>query len=63
MREGSAGTKRRPHPPTSLVSMQENRSFDHYYGFAPQVQAARFRPPALATRSRTSTAGAGLRSS
>lgn len=27
-----------------IVSMQENRSFDHYYGFAPQVQAAGFGP-------------------
>ncbi len=27
-----------------VVSMQENRSFDHYYGFAPQVQAAGFGP-------------------
>jgi phospholipase C len=29
-----------------LVAMQENRSFDHYYGYAPQVQAAGFGPPA-----------------
>ena len=28
-----------------VVSCQENRSFDHYYGFAPQVQARRFGPP------------------
>ncbi len=27
-----------------IVSMQENRSFDHYYGFAPQVQVAGFGP-------------------
>ena len=27
-----------------VVSMQENRSFDHYYGFAPQVQSAGFGP-------------------
>jgi phospholipase C len=29
-----------------LVACQENRSFDHYYGYAPQVQAAGFGPPA-----------------
>jgi phospholipase C len=29
-----------------LVAMQENRSFDHYYGYAPQVQLAGFGPPA-----------------
>ena len=29
-----------------VISMQENRSFDHYYGYAPQVQAAGFGPPA-----------------
>ena len=28
-----------------VVSCQENRSFDHYYGFAPQVQARRYGPP------------------
>jgi phospholipase C len=28
-----------------VVSCQENRSFDHYYGYAPQVQARRFGPP------------------
>ena len=28
-----------------VISMQENRSFDHYFGYAPQVQAARFGPP------------------
>jgi phospholipase C len=28
-----------------VVSMQENRSFDHYFGYAPQVQAAGFGPP------------------
>ena len=35
-----------------IISCQENRSFDHYFGFAPQVQAAGFGPPAglLATR-------------
>jgi phospholipase C len=29
-----------------IVSCQENRSFDHYFGYAPQVQAAGFGPPA-----------------
>jgi phospholipase C len=29
-----------------LVACQENRSFDHYFGYAPQVQAAGFGPPA-----------------
>jgi phospholipase C len=28
-----------------IVSLQENRSFDHYLGYAPQVQAAGFGPP------------------
>jgi phospholipase C len=28
-----------------IVSCQENRSFDHYYGYAPQVQAKGFGPP------------------
>jgi phospholipase C len=27
-----------------IISCQENRSFDHYYGYAPQVQAAGFGP-------------------
>jgi phospholipase C len=29
-----------------VVDMQENRSFDHYFGYAPQVQDAGFGPPA-----------------
>ncbi len=29
-----------------VVACQENRSFDHYFGYAPQVQAAGFGPPA-----------------
>jgi phospholipase C len=29
-----------------IIACQENRSFDHYYGFAPQVQAAGYGPPA-----------------
>ena len=28
-----------------VVSCQENRSFDHYFGYAPQVQAKKFGPP------------------
>ncbi|MDX6471136.1 MAG: phospholipase, partial [Gaiellaceae bacterium] len=28
-----------------IVSCQENRSFDHYFGYAPQVQARGFGPP------------------
>ena len=28
-----------------IISCQENRSFDHYYGFAPQVQKAGYGPP------------------
>jgi phospholipase C len=28
-----------------IVSCQENRSFDHFFGFAPQVQTAGFGPP------------------
>ena len=29
-----------------VIACQENRSFDHYYGYAPQVQALGFGPPA-----------------
>src|SRR5437660_10675211 len=28
-----------------IISCQENRSFDHYFGYAPQVQHAGFGPP------------------
>lgn len=28
-----------------IISCQENRSFDHYFGYAPQVQAAGYGPP------------------
>jgi len=28
-----------------IVAVQENRSFDHYFGYAPRVQAAGFGPP------------------
>ena len=43
----TAGTR----PPSApalnhvIISCQENRSFDHYFGYAPQVQAAGFGPP------------------
>ena len=45
----AAGTSR-PHPANTplrhvIISCQENRSFDHYFGYAPQVQAAGFGPP------------------
>ena len=36
-------------PDHLVVSCQENRSFDHYYGYAPQVQARRYGPPRLHT--------------
>jgi phospholipase C len=29
-----------------VISCQENRSFDHYFGYAPEVQTAGFGPPA-----------------
>src|SRR5216110_815057 len=29
-----------------IISCQENRSFDHYFGYAPQVQAKGYGPPA-----------------
>ena len=29
-----------------VIACQENRSFDHYYGYAPSVQAAGYGPPA-----------------
>ena len=28
-----------------MISCAENRSFDHYFGYAPQVQEAGFGPP------------------
>src|SRR6266487_5397956 len=28
-----------------VIACQENRSFDHYYGYAPQVQVKGFGPP------------------
>jgi len=33
-----------------IVSCQENRSFDHYFGYAPQVQSGGFGPPANYTQ-------------
>src|SRR3954464_9722335 len=36
------------HPPpirNLVISCQENRSFDHYFGYAPQVQAKGYGPP------------------
>ena len=40
--------RRRRHPPIRhlVISCQENRSFDHYFGYAKQVQAGGFGPPA-----------------
>src|SRR6476646_1155061 len=40
--------KPKPKPPIQhlVVSVQENRSFDHYFGYAPAVQAAGYGPPA-----------------
>jgi phospholipase C len=40
-----------------VVSCQENRSFDHYFGYAPQVQAKRYGPPPGYTQ--PDAAGAG----
>ena len=45
VRAQPAGEQRRPAPPQHRHLVQENRSFDHYYGYAPQVQAAGFGPP------------------
>ena len=42
-----AARARRADPPIRnlVICCQENRSFDHYFGFAPQVQAKGFGPP------------------
>jgi len=40
-----------------VISCQENRSFDHYFGYAPKVQAAGFGPPPGYTQ--PDSAGAG----
>jgi phospholipase C len=37
--------RREPPIRNLVISCQENRSFDHYFGFAPQVQAKGFGPP------------------
>src|SRR3954465_11183825 len=42
-----ARARHRREPPIRhlVISCQENRSFDHYFGFARQVQAKGFGPP------------------
>jgi phospholipase C len=48
-RTGAAAAARPPRqvPVTNvIIACQENRSFDHYFGYAPQVQAAGYGPPA-----------------
>src|SRR5262249_3628130 len=49
-RTGAAAATRPPQPPVPIknviIACQENRSFDHYFGYAPQVQAAGYGPPA-----------------
>jgi phospholipase C len=42
----AAPPSRRPPIDHVIISCQENRSFDHYYGYSPQAQAAGFGPPA-----------------
>jgi phospholipase C len=37
--------QRKPPIRNLVISCQENRSFDHYFGYAPQVQAKGFGPP------------------
>ena len=39
------GHRRQPPIRNLVISCQENRSFDHYFGYAPQVQAKGFGPP------------------
>jgi phospholipase C len=43
-----APSKPKPKPPIQhlVISVQENHSFDHYFGYASQVQAAGYGPPA-----------------
>jgi phospholipase C len=49
---GPAASRARAAQPAStplrhvIISCQENRSFDHYYGYAPQVQSSGYGPPA-----------------
>src|SRR5213080_1654430 len=46
-RTGAAAAARPKTPITNaIIACQENRSFDHYFGYAPQVQAAGYGPPA-----------------
>jgi phospholipase C len=40
-----------------VISCQENRSFDHYFGYAPQVQADGFGPPPGYTQPGTGNVG------
>jgi phospholipase C len=40
-----------------VISCQENRSFDHYFGYAPQVQASGFGPPTGYTQPGTGNVG------
>src|SRR5690349_13824174 len=42
---GRRGHRREPPIRHLVISCQENRSFDHYFGYAPQVQAKGFGPP------------------
>ena len=50
-RTGAAAAAARTAPKVStplkhlIIACQENRSFDHYYGYAPQVQKAGYGPP------------------
>jgi phospholipase C len=46
----AAAAARSPSAPSTpikhlIIACQENRSFDHYYGYAPQVQRAGYGPP------------------
>jgi phospholipase C len=42
---GARPRRREPPIRNLVISCQENRSFDHYFGYAPQVQAKGFGPP------------------
>jgi phospholipase C len=39
------GKRKNPKLRHLVISVQENRSFDHYFGYAPQVQRAGYGPP------------------
>ena len=41
----AGGHRRQPPIRHLVISCQENRSFDHYFGYARQVQAKGFGPP------------------